>query len=380
MLRTFSLLIVVLLCCSAGQTKLTPPPTCDVAIWREPNASMFDSRWDAVCRLGNLRCCTMLCPSVKCCLANLPVTSRPKVVIVQLAFYLSVDSTRRSLFVGVRELYTFEMAHRDHSGVRLPVFLLDVVGNLFCLFPLKWWPVPRTLAVAYDYRLPAPSCYVGPKVRIRNVTILPLPQRPYLLNFVSSLDTNAVRPIVHAALTKFVRQHPQFKDRIVIQTRRTPPAEFVRLLTHSVFTVAVEGKRPDTHRFWEALDAGSIPVIARYPHTKVPSLQYAPSCRAHAPPLLAPNVSHVVLNSWSSLPYFLASNLSAWVSDHQSAARRQAAAMASKPRLLAGCITESLAYIQRWLTAADHWGRSNVTRPAPPKLQWYMGKWLPRRM
>ena len=104
-----------------------------------------------------------------------------------------------------------------------------------------------------------------------------------------------------------------------------------------MFTVVPEGKRPDTHQFWEALHLGSIPIISAAPNTYHPAL-YAHGCRCHHPALLAPSVPFVVLNTWLDLPQFLSSAVAQWTTNRSLGCERPRQGKPWVDRLTDGCV------------------------------------------
>ncbi|TYZ57035.1 hypothetical protein PybrP1_009788 [[Pythium] brassicae (nom. inval.)] len=55
------------------------------------------------------------------------------------------------------------------------------------------------------------------------------------------------------------------------------PNTYVENLKQSVFTLCPHGKNPEQYRIWEALAAGSIPVVEEFPRQSLPGTFYHPS-------------------------------------------------------------------------------------------------------
>jgi hypothetical protein len=55
------------------------------------------------------------------------------------------------------------------------------------------------------------------------------------------------------------------------------PNAYVETLKQSMFTLCPHGKNPEQYRIWEALAAGSIPIIEEFPQQSLPGTFYHPS-------------------------------------------------------------------------------------------------------
>ena len=92
-----------------------------------------------------------------------------------------------------------------------------------------------------------------------------------------------------------------------------PPAEWKQVLLDSLYTLVPSGKNLECFRMWEALEAGSIPIVAN---------RLQPQCGDSWVPFREAGTKVVFLDDWAELPAFVgrvfASDAAlAQVHDHQ---------------------------------------------------------------
>jgi hypothetical protein len=129
--------------------------------------------------------------------------------------------------------------------------------------------------------------------------------RKYLVNFMGLVvqgflpDRAHMRNVIQdhkwAVPTKF-----KFFDNTVRMPNETTLREYRDTLLQSSFTLAPVGNGDDTYRFWEAIEAGSIPIFVRrmiQPHRAVHCPDAFQEILETKPPI-------VLLDSWDDLPPF----------------------------------------------------------------------------
>ena len=151
---------------------------------------------------------------------------------------------------------------------------------------------------------------LGPREEFRRVKpqhITLASKRMYLFNFVGSL-TSRSRRILSGVLKKGVSPGSSSAFLHIIDTWSKEatrmngyilPHEYRRVLLNSTFTLCPDGHNPEAYRIYEALEAGSIPIIALDQYYQDHACQHAFA------PFLKSGAPFVYLNSWTGLRPFL---------------------------------------------------------------------------
>lgn len=162
-----------------------------------------------------------------------------------------------------------------------------------------------------DSNNPSAVTYVplGPRMDTRKVwptggshLVLPSSQRPRLFHAVFSEDTSPSRRILSRVLEEHfnnngstTQQNPIISiARNWTSTPHVDPVDYVQGLHESVFTLAPQGHNPECFRLYEAVEAGSIPIVA------LDTAYQNHPCRDALQPWASAPV--VWLNSWEELP------------------------------------------------------------------------------
>ena len=122
-------------------------------------------------------------------------------------------------------------------------------------------------------------------------------RRRHFFNFVGSLRRNRSNMIsvFSAKFTMSDNNGTRYKF-IVRDSFGGPEAMYLEVLSNSAFTLCPCGNNAETHRLWEALHAGSIPVVERC------SGRNAQGWYAH----ISRNIPHlVIVDSWSAAALIL---------------------------------------------------------------------------
>lgn len=90
---------------------------------------------------------------------------------------------------------------------------------------------------------------------------------------------------------KFLKEHD---DMTQFCTPKKPLDEYLNLLSKFYFTVCPMGNGFDTHRFWETLMVGAVPIVKKHDYFDNLLFQY-------------PNIPIIVINSWEELPLLIES-------------------------------------------------------------------------
>lgn len=155
---------------------------------------------------------------------------------------------------------------------------------------------------------------LGPReefTRVRAEEVVPATNRKYLFNFVGSL-TSTSRKVLAAELRSnskktqvnkrgFVHVVDEWSKVISHKNGYLLPSEYRLVLMNSTFTLCPDGHNPESYRIYEALEAGSIPVL-------VMDQSYEKhSCQNAFQPLLDAKAPFVFLDSWRALGKYLES-------------------------------------------------------------------------
>jgi len=208
-----------------------------------------------------------------------------------------------------------------------------VHGDEFCRCPNKYCstdefaPVRQYYSRKYDnidadIDTVTPPMYMplGPRYdvvtnRIEEDDLKPSQNRQYYLNFIAS-PTNTDR----RSLLNMLKENPYFaKDSSKYFVHMTPgwskmsadnaagyikAEQYREILLESIFTLCPAGHNSEAFRIFEAVEAGSIPVIALNEGYK------RHACEDSFAPFLKTGAPFVVLNDWKELPEVLESLIS----------------------------------------------------------------------
>ena len=155
----------------------------------------------------------------------------------------------------------------------------------------------------YDY----PSVALGARFEFLPVTpaARDAGNRKYLFNFMGSIkvgqeqDREHLRDIIESH-NWTAPMHVRFFDELVRNPDTSTVSEYRETLLASSFTLAPVGTADDCFRFWEAIEAGSIPIFVR----RMGNRQRQQQCPDAFEDVLVTNPPIVLLNDWDELPEF----------------------------------------------------------------------------
>jgi hypothetical protein len=161
-----------------------------------------------------------------------------------------------------------------------------------------------------------PSIALGPRVGFDAVpdSARLAGQRPLMFNFMGSIRVDGMEPDradlqrVLDATTWTVPTSLRVVKELVRSPGAEEQAEYRATLLSSSFTLSPVGTADDTFRFWEAVDAGSVPIFVRRRHlqwTSTKGEQYTISCPGAFEDVLATDPPIVLLDSWDDLPAYI---------------------------------------------------------------------------
>lgn len=135
---------------------------------------------------------------------------------------------------------------------------------------------------------------------------MPALERKYLFNFVGSL-TSTSRKVLKSVLKRdskvnskgFVHVVDEWSKTVSHQNGYLLPYEYRLVLMNSTFTLCPDGHNPESYRIYEALEAGSIPVLV------MDSSYDRHACHGAFDPFLASNAPFVFLRGWRDLAKYL---------------------------------------------------------------------------
>eukprot|EP00924_Labyrinthula_sp_SR-Ha-C_P005660 snap_masked-scaffold_14-processed-gene-1.15-mRNA-1 protein AED:0.87 eAED:0.88 QI:0/0/0/0.5/1/1/2/0/465 len=139
--------------------------------------------------------------------------------------------------------------------------------------------------------------YVSPTQRSPTNT-----ERAQLLQHLETFSDQFTSSFYLYLTPKFSRESAEKANRYI------RPSEYVKILFESHFTLCPLGHNPDTYRFYEALEAGSIPVVVTGSESYVEH-----GCQDSLHPLLSfmPDINPIVaLKDWNELESFITDILS----------------------------------------------------------------------
>ncbi|GAB9467223.1 hypothetical protein Gpo141_00004577 [Globisporangium polare] len=76
---------------------------------------------------------------------------------------------------------------------------------------------------------------------------------------------------------KVLQQVDEFAGSNLRWMLSSAPNSYIENLKQSIFTLCPHGKNPEQYRIWEALAAGSIPIVEEFPQQSLPGMFYHPS-------------------------------------------------------------------------------------------------------
>lgn len=186
---------------------------------------------------------------------------------------------------------------------------------------------PQTMLNSSQYPIYIP---LGPREEFlyeRIKDFKPASQRKYVYNFLGSM-TSPSRSILKSVLgadlatSANTKRFPNFlhiTDKWHIKVTKSngyiEPDQYKRVLLDSMFTLCPTGHNPEAYRIYEALEAGSIPVLGLdryYRHAR---------CHDAFRPFIEANAPFVYLNNgWQDLEAFLQTKGSnaTWVAEQQT--------------------------------------------------------------
>lgn len=129
--------------------------------------------------------------------------------------------------------------------------------------------------------------------------------RKYIFNFMGSikvgkeLDREHLRDVINANHWEKPTHFVMF-DQLVRNPNSSTVEEYRNTLLASSFTLAPVGTADDCFRFWEAIEAGSIPIYVR----RMGNVAKKSNCPDAFEDVLATNPPIVLLKDWDELPSF----------------------------------------------------------------------------
>ena len=144
---------------------------------------------------------------------------------------------------------------------------------------------------------------LGPREEFKRVNpddVLLADKRSYLVNFVGSLTgrtrKNLARIIYHSlgpsSSKSFIHIIQKWAKEATTENGYLTPEDYRKVLLNSTFTLCPSGYNPESYRIFEAVEAGSIPII-------VLDQQYqVHNCKHAFAPFIASGAPFVYLNSW----------------------------------------------------------------------------------
>mmetsp|Transcript_33836 Transcript_33836/g.45741 ORF Transcript_33836/g.45741 Transcript_33836/m.45741 type:complete len:350 (-) Transcript_33836:429-1478(-) len=200
-------------------------------------------------------------------------------------------------------------------------YLIISSGDEFC--SLQQVPTPFFSARQYytepDFRdskllyLPLGPRQEFDRIYHHDILMHPIVQRKYAVNLIASISTQPLeRYYLGRNLTKWAKTDAVLRDREIfihmsrfwskqpgLLNKHLHPRSFREVLLNSIFTLCPTGHNPETYRIFEAVEAGSIPVIC------LNELYQNSACRDSFRPFLHTSAPFLVLRSWTELPQVL---------------------------------------------------------------------------
>jgi len=176
---------------------------------------------------------------------------------------------------------------------------------------------------------------LGPReefTRIKPKHVILGPKREYLFNFVGSMTSESRKilsnvlksGVIPSGKASFLHIVGKWKPSISRSNGYILPHEYRKVLLNSTFTLCPDGHNPEAYRIYEALEAGSIPIVA------LDEYYVAHSCQHAFAPFIESGAPFVYLNSWKGLRSFFAS-------------------VHDKPELLIKMQADAMAWYAEWM-------------------------------
>eukprot|EP00667_Euglena_gracilis_P008194 EG_transcript_8296 len=222
------------------------------------------------------------------------------------------------------ELGVNRMAYvRGHASLKSKLSVLSLTGDEYCqlkshqnvdLVFRNYWDAPYMKAFGahlpggHAAWMPMGKGHAMPAVEPRELEERPGRARKYVFNFVVSLNTHRDRKALQAIVARmstqnstprlpwFVHYTKHWSPNYDPSHKYLPPADWKRVLLDSLYTLVPSGKNLECFRMWEALEAGSIPIVVN---------RVQPSCGDSWVPFGEPGSQVVFLNDWEELPSFV---------------------------------------------------------------------------
>ena len=165
----------------------------------------------------------------------------------------------------------------------------------------------------YDY----PSISLGARFEFKPVpdTVRDAGNRPLMFNFMGSVETDKepdrvrLKHVIESHEWS-VPTHFVMYDQLVKEPNASSVEEYRDTLIASSFTLAPVGTADDCFRFWEAIEAGSVPIFVR----RKPSNKHCPDAFED---VLRSQPPIVILEVWSKLPRYIARVTEEEISDRR---------------------------------------------------------------
>lgn len=179
-----------------------------------------------------------------------------------------------------------------------------------------WKPNPKMMDYNNTIRFPL-YIPLGPReeflqIRITPKDIVPSSKRAYLFNFLGSMTSYSRQVLKRVIFNDLdtdekMKMYPSFvhiTDKWHLKVTQSngyiEPEEYRRVLLNSAFTLCPNGHNPEAYRIYEALEAGSIPIVALDPWYN------RASCNEAFKPYRAARAPFIYLNGgWKQLESFL---------------------------------------------------------------------------
>ena len=159
-------------------------------------------------------------------------------------------------------------------------------------------------ASKYEY----PSMALGARMEFKPVSEVERDSgnRPLMINFLGSIkpgieiDRERLQSVLETHRWRVPTKFKIFNS-LVRNPNTTTKDDYRVTLLSSSFTLAPVGTADDCFRFWEAIEAGSIPIFVR----RMQSPQNKHNCPDAFEDVLAANPPIVLLESWDDLPDYI---------------------------------------------------------------------------
>ena len=202
-----------------------------------------------------------------------------------------------------------------------------VVGDRHCNFDPHWKRSGRVIFRQYSStKYPYPGLPLGPRYEFGWIATRDKRggNRKYMFNFDGRIDPQdegrvdmkmAVSNYAWTVQTQWIERETDvwpFSDESAERFYR-------EMLLASSFTLCPVGESEDSHRFWEAIEAGSIPIfVPRIDEFGKEQHDFDRECPGAFDDVLKTDPPIVILSSWHQLPAFIESQTEAEISERRS--------------------------------------------------------------